>query len=296
MTHTRIDTAGHWKLEGETRIARIGFGAMRLPARGWDGPAGERDSALAVLRRAVELGVDHIDTAAFYFYEDLAANELIRAALRPYPEHLVIATKVGPRRGPEGWLPTAGPKELRADVEQNLRELGRDSLDLVYLRVGHIGPSTESIAERFAVLAAMREEGLIRHLGLSNVSKAQLAEARALAPVAAVQNHFHLLRQREDADMLAECEREGIAYAPFFPLGGFGLPDDGRIRRVADRHGVTVAKVMLAWLLARSPVTLAIPGTSSPAHLAENVAAAELRLTPEDMDELAVVRAPEEEN
>ncbi|MEV7008832.1 oxidoreductase [Streptosporangium sp. NPDC051022] len=296
MTHTRIDEAGHRLLGGETRVSRIGFGAMRLPARGWDGPPGDRDTALAVLRGAVDLGVDHIDTASFYFYGDLAANELIRTALHPYPDHLVIATKVGPRRGPQGWLPEAGPDDLRPAVEQNLRELGRDSLDLVYLRLGGIGMTDEPIGERFAALAALRERGLVRHLGLSNVSGAQLAEARAIAPVAAVQNHFHLLRQR-DTDLLAECEREGIAYVPFFPLGGAQPPDDVRIGRIAERHGATVAQVVLAWLLARSPVTLAIPGTSSVAHLAENVAAAGLRLSAEETAELSAVgvRLSEEE-
>ncbi|MFI7533591.1 oxidoreductase [Streptosporangium sp. NPDC049376] len=275
----------HVTLGGDRRISRLGFGAMRLPARGWDGPRGDRESALAVLRRAVELGVDHIDTAAFYSYEDLSSNELIRTALRPYPEDLVIATKVGPRRGPGGWLPEAGPGDLRAAVEENLTGLGRDHLDLVYLRVGLMGTSEEPIGERFAVLAALREEGLIRHLGLSNVTAKQFAEARDIAPVVAVQNHFHLTRQ-DDLDLLAECEREGIAYVPFFPLGGFGLPDDGRIRRIADRHGATVAQVMLAWLLARSPVTLAIPGTSSLAHLAENMAAADLVLDEREVTEL----------
>ncbi|MER7208295.1 oxidoreductase [Streptosporangium sp. NPDC000239] len=275
----------HVTLGGDRRISRLGFGAMRLPARGWDGPRGDRESALAVLRRAVELGVDHIDTAAFYSYEDLSSNELIRAALRPYPEDLVIATKVGPRRGPGGWLPEAGPGDLRAAVEENLAGLGRDHLDLVYLRVGLMGTSEEPIGERFAVLAALREEGLIRHLGLSNVTAKQFAEARDIAPVVAVQNHFHLTRQ-DDLDLLAECEREGVAYVPFFPLGGFGLPDDGRIRRIADRHGATVAQVMLAWLLARSPVTLAIPGTSSLAHLAENTAAADLVLDEREVTEL----------
>ncbi|MEU1879122.1 oxidoreductase [Streptosporangium sp. NPDC020072] len=275
----------HVTLGGDRRISRLGFGAMRLPARSWDGPRGDREAALAVLRRAVELGVDHIDTAAFYSYEDLSSNELIRTALRPYPEDLVIATKVGPRRGPGGWLPEAGPGDLRAAVEENLTGLGRDHLDLVYLRVGLMGTSEEPIGERFAVLAALREEGLIRHLGLSNVTAKQFAEARDIAPVVAVQNHFHLTRQ-DDLDLLAECEREGIAYVPFFPLGGFGLPDDGRIRRIADRHGATVAQVMLAWLLARSPVTLAIPGTSSLAHLAENMAAADLVLDEREVTEL----------
>ncbi|WP_175596280.1 oxidoreductase [Thermomonospora catenispora] len=273
-----------WNLGGDTPIARMGFGAMRLPAKSWDGPAGDRDTALAVLRRAVELGVDHIDTAAFYTYGDLAANELIRQALHPYPDGLVIATKVGPRldeRGRPSGEETAD--RLRASVERNLRELGVDRLDLVYLRVGGLGgPPAESIAERFAALAALREEGLIRHLGISNVSAAHLAEARAIAPVAAVQNKY-ALTAREDDPLVDECTRAGIAYVPFFPL--WGLPDE-RAAKVAARHGATAAQIMLAWLLARSPAILAIPGTSSLRHLEENVAAARIELTEEDLAEL----------
>jgi aryl-alcohol dehydrogenase-like predicted oxidoreductase len=282
----RAADAGHWTLGGDLRVSRMGFGAMRLPARGWNGPPGDRDTALAVLRRAVELGVDHIDTAAFYSYADLAANDLIRSALHPYPERLVIATKVGPQRNREGWLPEAGPGELRGAVQQNLLELGREHLDLVYLRVGGIeGPAEAPIGDRFAALAALQEQGLIRHLGLSNVTAAQLAEAQEIAPVAAVQNRFNILLQ-EDTELLGICERQGIAYVPFFPLGGFGLPDGERIEAVADRHGATVAQITLAWLLARSPVMLAIPGTSSPAHLAENLGAARIRLTPRDLADL----------
>lgn len=292
MTKTEIDATdgGSWMLGGDRRIARMGYGAMRLPARSWNGPAGDRDTALAVLRRAVDLGVDHIDTAAFYMHGDLAANELIRAALSPYPAELVIATKVGPRRGPGDAGPTGelAAGELRAAVEQNLRELGRDHLDLVYLRVGGIGaPADDSIMERFAVLAALRDEGLIRHLGLSNVTAAHVTEAQRIAPVAAVQNRFSLMLQ-DDADLLGGCAEQGIAYVPFFPLGGFGLPDDEVIARIAVRHDATVAQVLLAWLLVRSPAMLAIPGTSSLAHLEENVAAAGLRLTPADLAELAV--------
>ncbi|MFF5263075.1 oxidoreductase [Actinomadura viridis] len=275
----------YWTLGGDLRVARMGFGAMRLPVSALGGPANDRETGLAVLRRAVELGVDHIDTAAFYYHDDLSANDMIREALSPYPDGLVIATKVGPRRDPGDPMPTGQLEtgELRAEVERNLRELGRDTLDLVYLRPGGLEPPGEdSIAERFAVLAGLREEGIIRHLGVSHVSAAQLDEARAIAPVAAVQNWFDVTRPQDTA-MLALCAREGIAYAPFFPLGGFGIPDHPRLKEIAGRHGATVAQILLAGLLALSPATLAIPGTSSLEHLEENVAAAGIRLTGEDL-------------
>ncbi|MBD2897641.1 Pyridoxine 4-dehydrogenase [Actinomadura sp. RB99] len=286
---TPITRDGHFDLGGDLRISRMGFGAMRLPASTRGGAPNDRDTSLEVLRRAVELGADHIDTAAFYFHPSgLAANEMIRSALSPYPDGLVIATKVGPYRAPDepypsGQLPASG---LRAEVERNLRELGRDSLDLVYLRPGGLEtPLDEPIGERFEVLAGLREEGLIRHLGLSHVSGAQLAEARAIAPVAAVQNRFDITRPA-DTELLAICERDGIGYAPYFPLGGFGIPDDDRVKAVAARHGATVPQVLLAGLLALSPVMLAIPGTGSPAHVEENMAAARLELTAADLAEL----------
>ncbi|MFA1545375.1 aldo/keto reductase [Actinomadura chokoriensis] len=282
-THDTFD------LGGDLRVTRMGFGAMRLPGSRRGGPAGDRGTGLKILRRAVELGVDHIDTAAFYYHQDgPAANEMIRAALSPYPPGLVIATKVGPYRGPDdpfpsGQLPASG---LRAEVERNLRELGRDRLDLVYLRPGGLeAPGGETIGERFEVLAALRDEGLIRHLGLSHVSAAQLAEARKIAPVVAVQNRFDVTLPR-DAGLLETCERDHIAYAPYFPLGGFGIPDDARVKAIAARHGATVPQVLLAGLLALSPVMLAIPGTGSPGHLEENTAAARLALTGEDLSVL----------
>ncbi|MFC5181436.1 oxidoreductase [Actinomadura harenae] len=273
---------------GDLQVRRMGFGAMRLPASERGGPANDRETGLAVLRRAVELGVDHIDTAAFYFFGDLTANGMIRDALHPYADDLVIATKVGPRREPGAPMPTGqlAADELRGEVERNLRDLGLDRLDLVYLRPGGIeAPGGESVAERFEALAALREEGLIRHLGVSHVDAAQLAEARAIAPVAALQNRFDITRPA-DVEMLRVCERGGIAYVPYFPLGGFGVPDDARLKAVAARHDATPAQVLLAGLLALSPVTLAIPGTSSPTHLEENVAAGELTLTEEDLQAL----------
>ncbi|MFV2173662.1 aldo/keto reductase [Actinomadura sp. LOL_016] len=280
----------HFLLGGDLRVRRMGFGAMRLPVGAIDGPPRDPGTGVKVLRRAVELGVDHIDTAAFYARGGVAANDLIREALGdPYPEGLVIATKVGPSKGPDdpfptGQLPADG---LRAEVERNLTELGLERLDLVNLRPGGIdAPGGESIGERFEVLAGLREEGLIRHLGVSHVDAAQLAEARAIAPVAGVQNRFDITMP-QDAAMLAECEAAGIACVPYFPLGGFGIPDDARVARVAERHGAAPAQVLLAGLLALSPVMLAIPGTGSLEHLEENMAAADLRLTPEDLADLS---------
>ncbi|MFD0275762.1 oxidoreductase [Kitasatospora sp. NPDC127111] len=280
-----VTASGSLLLGGDLPVSRMGFGAMKLPMRDWQGPACDPEQSRAVLRRAVELGVDHIDTAWFYFYEDVSANALIREALHPYPEDLVIATKVGPGRFPDGtWMNPADRTGLREAVHRNLRELGVDRLDLVYLRRM---PSQTSIAEPFAALAELRDEGLIRHLGVSNVNAAQLAEAEAIAPVVAVQNKFSVLEHgADDAALLADCAGRGIGFVPFYPIGGNGIPDHPVLQRVADRHGATRAQVMLAWLLSAAPTVLAIPGTSSPAHLEENVAAASLRLDRADLAEL----------
>ncbi|WP_190136325.1 oxidoreductase [Streptomyces longispororuber] len=277
--------AGRFAIGGDLLVARMGFGAMRLPGRTWEGPAGDPEAAVAVLRRAVELGVDHIDTAAFYFYADLSANALIRRALHPYRDDLVIATKVGPDRSPDhAWLAPADPAKIRADVHRNLRELGVDHLDLVYLRfLGQDGPG----GGRFEALAALREQGLVRHLGVSNATAGQLAEAQRIAPVAAVQNRFSPASRDAEADAMVErCARQGIAFVPYFPLGGAGAPDVTALRRVAERHGVSAAQVTLAWSLSVSPAVLAIPGTSSLAHLEENVAAAALTLGADDLADL----------
>lgn len=271
-------------LGGDLPIDRLGFGAMRLPIGTFGGPPRAPEDGIAVLRRALELGVNHIDTAGFYQHGGVRSHELIREALFPYPAGLVIATKVGPLLGDSG-VPEheASADGLRALVEEDLERLGLDRLDLVYLRVGGMNePGGVSIADRFAVLAGLRDEGLIRHLGVSNVDAAQLAEARGIAPVAAVQNNFHL-QHKADADLLAHCEREGIAYVPFFPLGG-GLTTPGEgLHKVAALHQATPAQVTLAWLLSLSPNLLAIPGTGTLAHLEENAAAGDLRLTPEDL-------------
>ncbi|HLT62769.1 MAG TPA: oxidoreductase, partial [Microlunatus sp.] len=285
--------AGRWSFDGTTPVHRMGFGAMQLAGPGVMGPPADRDQALAVLRRAVELGVDHIDTS--HLYGPQVVNELIREALHPYPDGLVLATKVGARRDEAGnWLPADSPDELRAQVHDNLEQLDVPTLDLVNLRVvtETQQPDDSSIAARFEVLAELREQGMIKHLGLSNAGVAQLAEALTIAPVAQVQNAFNIV-YRDDAPMVARCAGTGIAYVPFFPLGSaFGrLPLD-RLSGVAARNGATERQVALAWLLHRAPCVLLIPGTASVAHLEQNVAAAGLTLTDQDRAELDAVGAP----
>jgi aryl-alcohol dehydrogenase-like predicted oxidoreductase len=290
MKGTMTGAGAEFRLGGSLTIDRLGFGAMRLPAAtGIGGTARTPANGLIVLRRALELGVNHIDTADFYRSGDgsVRANVLIREALSPYPPDLVIATKVGPIFGPNGPY-QAGPDKLRRLVEDNLESLGVDCLDLVNLRIGMMAvPHGESLAERFAVLAALREEGLIRHLGLSNVDAGHLAEARAIAPVVAVQNNFHIAK-RDELELLDVCAANDIAFVPFFPLGG-GSADikSERLTKVAVRHGATPSQIALAWLLAYSPVMLAIPGTGSIAHLEENMAARSITLTQDDIALLA---------
>jgi pyridoxine 4-dehydrogenase len=286
--------AGTWRL-GDLTVNRLGFGAMRLTGRTpfANGPPSDRGQAISVLRRAVELGVNHIDTAAFYFSPLRSANELINTALAPYPDDLVIATKVGPGRDPSGeWLPWARPEQLRGQVEENLRQLGRDHLDVVYLRV----QPTDSIAEHFGALAALRDAGLIRHLGLSAIKPARLAEAQPIAPVVCVQNRYSIDSRQEGTDeVLRACGEQGIAFVPFFAIAGGGReagaggPDDDGILAVARTHGATPAQVRLAWTLQQGPHVLAIPGTGSPEHLAENVAAAALRLSEDEMTRFRTV-------
>ncbi|MFI9210963.1 aldo/keto reductase [Streptomyces sp. NPDC053253] len=287
MTTTRENPSAAFLLGGDLPVARLGFGAMRFPAREIAGPANDPETSAAVLRRAVELGVNHIDTAWFYFHDGLSANGLIRRVLHPYPEDLVLAVKVGPVRHPDGsWGAPAGPRELVAGVHRTLRELGRDHLDLVYLRLHE---DDEAVAERFGALAALREEGLIRHLGLSNTSTGQLAGAQRIAPVAAVQNMYGLFHRRHP-EVLDACTRQGIAFVPFFSLESLGRPEPAEpLARIAARNGASPEQVKLAWTLARSPVVLAIPGTSSVAHVEDNIAAAELLLAPEDLAALDAV-------
>ncbi|MEU1753248.1 aldo/keto reductase [Micromonospora matsumotoense] len=291
-TEITAAAAGRWTL-GDRPVHRMGYGSMRITAHP------DRDRALRVLRRAVELGVDHIDTAAFYVSPGGTlkvgtgparyATELIRAALAPYPEHLVIATKVGFRSDPAtGTQEETGPAQLRAQVEENLRRLGRDHLDLVNLRIVK-RPTPDSVAERFGALAALRDAGLIRHLGLSNVRLDHLDEAQAIAPVVCVQNNYALDNRGDQDALVRECGARGIAYVPFFALAGGNREGGARtdhgaaVRAVAHAHDATGAQVRLAWTLHQGPHVLAIPGTGDPAHLTENVAAGALRLTPDEL-------------
>ncbi|MFI8461911.1 oxidoreductase [Kitasatospora sp. NPDC085464] len=283
--------AGTWKL-GDLEVNRIGYGTMRLTGNGMlgnsDGPPIDRRAAVGLLHRAFEQGVNHVDTAAFYFSPLRSANELVGRALSAWHGDVVVATKVGPWRDPSGAWHTARPDELRGHVEENLRQLGRDCLDVVNLRRN--GPGTASIAEHFGALAELREAGLVRHLGLSNVRPAHVAEARAIAPVVCVQNAYGLDSRRADENGLVDlCGEQGIAFVPFFAVSGLrreagaGLEQDARVRSIARAHGATPAQVRLAWTLHRGPHVLAIPGTANPAHLAENIAAGALRLTPEEL-------------
>ncbi|QNP67817.1 aldo/keto reductase [Streptomyces genisteinicus] len=298
MTSQTITAAasGTWEL-GDRPVHRIGFGAMRLPQHGEafapDAVPRDRGQAIAVLRRAVELGVNHIDTAAFYFSPLRCANELISRALAPYPDDLVIATKVGPGRDPSGaWLPHAGPRQLRGQVEENLRRLGRDHLDVVNLRI--VG--TDSIADRFGALAELRDAGLVRHLGLSNVRSHHLAEAQAIAPVVCVQNMYGIGASPEQEEMLRVCGEQGVAFVPFYSIAGSGREsgasgeDGGTVRTIARAHGVSTAQLRLAWTLHRGRHVLAIPGTGDPGHLAQNVAAGALRLSADEVAALDSLR------
>ncbi len=286
--------AGTWKL-GDLTVNRLGFGAMRLTgSAAFDlGTPRDRSRSIGVLRRAVELGVNHIDTAAFYFSALRSANELIDSALNPYPDDLVIVTKVGPGRDPSGEWYSATPGQLRGQVEENLRQLGRDHLDVVNLR----RMSQESIAEHFGALAELREAGMIRHLGVSNVNAAQLAEAQAIAPVVCVQNRFSA-EVRGHEEVLRLCGEQGIAFVPYFAIAGErrergaaavgseGGGENEDLLAIARAHDATPAQLKLAWTLHQGPHVLAIPGTGNPDHLAENVAAAALRLTPGEVERI----------
>ncbi|MFI1167503.1 aldo/keto reductase [Streptomyces sp. NPDC020801] len=281
------DAAGTWKL-GDLPVGRLGLGAMRLTgsAAFHLGTPSRRARSIAVLRRAVELGVNHIDTAAFYFSALRSANELINSALSPYPGDLLIAIKVGPYRDYHGeWGTSARPDQLRGHVEENLRQLGRDHLDLVYLR----RMRQDSIAEHFGALAELREAGLIRHLGISDVEPRHLAEAQAIAPVVSVQNRFGLgLRTPAGDELLRICGEQGIAFVPFYAVAGESGPraatgtHEDEVLAVARAHGATPTQVRIAWTLHKGPHVLAIPGTGNPDHLVENVAAGALRLTGEE--------------
>jgi aryl-alcohol dehydrogenase-like predicted oxidoreductase len=263
----------------------MGYGAMQLAGPGVFGPPADRDAAIEVLREAVELGVRHIDTSDYY--GPYVTNEIIREALHPYPADLHIVTKVGARRDENGGWPHArSPEELRQAVHDNLTHLGLDALDVVNLRVGGLsGAEPGSLAEQFSVLAELQQQGLIRHLGVSTVSAEQIAEAQSIAPVACVQN-FYNLANRADDDLIDDLASQSIAYVPYFPLGGFSPLQAGALDVVAVRHGAKPMGVALSWLLQRSPNILLIPGTSSVAHLRENVEGAAIELSAEDLREL----------
>ena len=278
---------GSLRLADDLVISRMGFGAMQLAGPGVFGPPRDRDQALAVLRGAVELGVTHIDTSDFY--GPVTVNELIREALHPYPADLRIVTKVGARRGADGsWRSALEPADLKAQVRENLAHLGVDALDVVNLRLRAEGTGYEPVAEPFGALAELQKEGLIRHLGLSEASDIQLTEAQAIAPVVTVQNLYNVASRADDA-LVDRCAAENIAYAAFFPLGGFTPLQSTTLESAAARLGASPQKVALAWLLQRSPTMILIPGTSSVAHLRENVAAAGLVLPPDAIAELDTI-------
>jgi len=276
-----INTAGSFPL-GDRSVKRLGFGAMQLAGPGVFGPPTDRDTALAVLREAIARGVNHIDTSDYYGPH--VTNALIREALHPYPDDLVIVTKVGGVRGEDAsWHPAMTPAQLTNAVHDNLRNLGLESLEVVNLRImgQGLGPSEGSIEEPLTALAELQQQGLIRHLGLSNVTSAQVEQGCAIAEIVCVQNHYNLAHRDDDAviDALAD---DGVAYVPFFPLGGFTPLQSSTLSDVATRLGATPMQVALAWLLQRAPNILLIPGTSSLAHLRENLAVAQIEL-PDDM-------------
>jgi pyridoxine 4-dehydrogenase len=271
-------------------LARMGYGAMQLAGPHVFGPPKDRAAAIAVLRAAVDLGVNHIDTSDFYGPH--VTNQLIKEALHPYPRGLTIVTKVGAKRGVDGsWNPALGKQDLIDAVHDNLRNLGLDALDVVNLRIGPpLIPEGGSLAEPFAVLALLQKQGLIRHLGVSTVTPSQLAEAQTLAPVVCVQNQYNIALRDDDA-FIDDLARQGIAYVPYFPLGGFSPLQSQTLSTVAASLGTTPMQVALAWLYQRSSNILLIPGTSSVTHLRENVAAARLALTPAMRRELDTIRA-----
>ncbi|MEY9969366.1 pyridoxine 4-dehydrogenase [Streptacidiphilus sp. MAP12-16] len=285
---TTTAPGGTLTLADNLTFSRMGFGAMQLAGPGVFGPPKDRDQALTVLREAVELGITHIDTSDFY--GPFVVNELIREALHPYPVDLHIVTKVGARRDETGgWIPSQEPADLTAQVHENLQHLGLDALDVANLRIASFeGASDDSIAEQFGTLADLRRQGLIRHLGLSGASDTQLTEAQTIAPVVTVQNLYNLVNRKDDA-LVDRCATENIAFAPFFPLGGFNPLQSRILTDVATQLGASPQQVALAWLLQRSATTVLIPGTSSPAHLRENIAAADLALPADAVAQLATI-------
>ncbi|MBP2515489.1 aryl-alcohol dehydrogenase-like predicted oxidoreductase [Sphingomonas sp. PvP018] len=283
-----IDEAGTYSLAGRS-VKRLGYGAMQLAGPGVFGPPHDPDQALAVLRAAIAAGVNHIDTSDFYGPH--VTNRLLREALSPYPDDLLIVTKIGARRGEDAsWLPAFEPDELARAVEDNLANLGLETLDVVNLRLMFDvhGPAEGSLAAPLKAIADLQRQGLVRHIGLSNITLAQFEEARDIAEIVGVQNQYNLAHRGDDAliDMLAT---KGVAYVPFFPLGGFNPLQSSALSHVAERLSATPMQVALAWLLQRAPNILLIPGTSSVAHLHENLAAASLTLPDEAVSELDAI-------
>jgi len=274
---------------GDRTVKRLGYGAMQLAGPGVFGPPKDHDAALAVLREAIESGVNHIDTSDFY--GPYVTNQLIREALAPYPDNLVIVTKIGARRGDDAsWLPAQSPQELTQAVHDNLHNLGLDVLDVVNLRImGDVHrPAEGSIEAQLTILAELQQQGLVRHIGLSNVTPAQIAEGRRIVDIVCVQNHYNLVHRADDA-LIDNLARDGIAYVPFFPLGGFSPLQSSILSDVASKLGATPMQIALAWLLQRSPNILLIPGTSSVEHLRENLGVAGLDLSEEAIRELESV-------
>jgi len=284
-------STSHFRL-GNRTVNRMGYGAMQLAGPGVFGPPKDREAALAVLRAAVASGVNHIDTSDFYGPH--VTNQVIAEALHPYPKDLVIVTKVGAVRGADAsWLPAQSADDLTRAVHDNLKNLRLEAMDVVNLRVMSDvhAPSEGSIEPQFAALAKLQQQGLIRHLGLSNVTSKQVTEARAIADVVCVQNHYNLIHRDDDA-LVDELAAAGIAYVPFFPLGGFSPLQSAQLSSLAAQIGATPMQVALAWLLRRAPNILLIPGTSSVAHLRENLAAAQIKLSDEAMTRLSQIGRP----
>jgi pyridoxine 4-dehydrogenase len=287
---SRINLSGTFTL-GDRTVKRLGYGAMQLAGPGVFGPPRDRDAALAVLREAIACGVNHIDTSDYY--GPFVTNRLIREALAPYPDDLVIVTKIGARRGEDGaWLPAVSPDDLIQAVHDNLRNLGLDVLDVVNYRsmLGHHAPAEGSIEAPLTVLAELQRKGLVRHIGLSHVTPAQVAEGRRICDIVCVQNQYNLAHRTDDP-LIDDLGRDGVAYVPFFPLGGFSPLQSSTLSDVAARLGATPMQVALAWLLRQAPNILVIPGTSSVAHLRENLDAADLNLTEEAMVALGGIGA-----
>jgi pyridoxine 4-dehydrogenase len=283
-----ISKAGNFRL-GDHVVNRMGYGAMQLAGKGAFGPPRDRDEAIAVLREAVDSGVNHIDTSDYYGPH--VTNEIIREALSPYPDGLVLVTKLGARRDDKGaWLPWNRPEDLAQGLRDNLQWLGLEAMEVVNLRImgdGH-GPSEGSVADQLEAMADLQRQGLVRHIGVSNVTRTQVEEARGIVDIVCVQNQYNLV-SREDDELIDDLARDGIAYVPFFPLGGFTPLQSDELSRIAAELAATPMQVALAWLLQRSPNILLIPGTSSRAHLRENLAVVELELSADVVNRLEAI-------